>query len=127
MNGEPDFFRTGNSSNLGMHGMWVHIAVCRLVAPNVGLLAMIVGPSLLLFARIAGWKLPLFASPSLTVCEPLHIAIRLGQIRTGEVCRRKQRLVEVRLREICPGEFRLEKTRLGELYPSKVRLCEVCL
>jgi hypothetical protein len=34
--------------------MWVHIAVCRLVAMNVSSSAEIVGPRPLLFARIAG-------------------------------------------------------------------------
>jgi hypothetical protein len=53
--------------------MWVHLAVCELVAMNLGSLAKSVGSRSLIFAEIMGSKSALFASPSLTVCRPLHL------------------------------------------------------
>jgi hypothetical protein len=41
--------------------------------PNVGSLAGIVGSSLRVLAPKVSRKCPLFASPSLTVCKPLHL------------------------------------------------------
>ena len=55
--------------------MWVHGAVCRLVAINVSSLAVSVGSQPIIFARIVGSKPPLFASPSLAVFELLHLAV----------------------------------------------------
>jgi hypothetical protein len=54
--------------------MWVYIAVCKLVAMNVGSLAASVGSQPFIFARIAGSKRLLFASPRDLVCGPLHLA-----------------------------------------------------
>jgi hypothetical protein len=56
--------------------MWVHLAVCELVAWNVSSLAASVGSQPLIFAQIVGSKVTLFASPSLTVCRPLHLGLR---------------------------------------------------
>jgi hypothetical protein len=57
-----------------MQRMWVPIAVCELVAMNVGSLAVSVGSQPLIFARIVGSQSPLFASPLLIVCGPLQLA-----------------------------------------------------
>jgi hypothetical protein len=62
-------------AGLCVHRIWVHIAVCELVALNVGSLAAIVGSRPLIFAVIVGSKSPLFAGLSAAVCEPLHLTI----------------------------------------------------
>jgi hypothetical protein len=73
VNEEPDFFRTGKSSELYVHQLWVHIAVCELVAMNLSSFATSVGSRPLIFAAIVGSQSTLFASPSLTVCGPLQL------------------------------------------------------
>src|SRR6266545_6444488 len=58
---------------LDLQRMWVQRAVCRLLAINVGSLAVIVGPSLRVLARNVSRKRPLFAGPGATVCRPLQL------------------------------------------------------
>jgi hypothetical protein len=53
--------------------VWVQWAVCRLLAINVGSLAVIVGLCLRLLARNVSRKCPLFAGPGATVCRPLQL------------------------------------------------------
>jgi hypothetical protein len=53
--------------------MWVQGAVCRLLAQKMGSLGAIVSLTLRLLAPNVSRKRPLFASPSLTVCGPLHL------------------------------------------------------
>jgi hypothetical protein len=64
-----------------MHRMWVHITVCEQVAMNLSSFAVSVGSRPLLFAEIVGSKSALFASPPLTVCKPLQLAIALDCYR----------------------------------------------
>jgi len=52
---------------------WVQRAVCRLLALNVGSLAVIVSLSPSLLARNVSPKHPLFAGPGAAVCKPLQI------------------------------------------------------
>ena len=54
--------------------MWAERAVCRLLAQNVGSLALIVSLSLSLLAPNVSRKRPLFAGPGAAVCRPLHLA-----------------------------------------------------
>jgi hypothetical protein len=63
-----------------LHGIWVHMAVCRLLAFNVGSLAAIVGLHLSLLARNVSRKQPLFAGPGAAVCGPLQVSIANGDI-----------------------------------------------
>jgi hypothetical protein len=70
----------GNDANnpqrkgiLNLQPMCVQRAVCRLLAQSIGSLAAIVGSQARLLARNVSRKCPLFASPRLTVCKPLHI------------------------------------------------------
>jgi hypothetical protein len=55
--------------------MWAHIAVGELVAMNLSLFAASVGLRPLIFAVSVGSKVTLFASPRLTVCEPLQLVL----------------------------------------------------
>jgi hypothetical protein len=52
---------------------WAQKAVCRLLARNVGSLAVIVSSSLGLLAQNVSRKRPLFAGSSATVCRPLQL------------------------------------------------------
>jgi hypothetical protein len=60
---------------LNLQPMWVQRAVCRLLAWNVGSWAGSVSLTLRLLAPNVSPKPLLFASPSLTVCKPLHITL----------------------------------------------------
>ena len=53
--------------------MWVRLPVCRLVARNVGSVALIVGLRGICVAQNVGRNMPLFASQPLDDCGPLHI------------------------------------------------------
>src|SRR6266511_229411 len=53
--------------------IWVQQAVCRLLARNVGSLAVIVGPRRSLLAPNVSRKRPLFASLCAAVCRPLQV------------------------------------------------------
>ena len=63
--------------------MWVHNAVCRLVARNVGSLAVIVGAQPRLLAPNVGRKQLLFAGLGATVCGPLHLLWRREAARSS--------------------------------------------
>jgi hypothetical protein len=58
-----------------VHGIWVHMAVCRLLAFNVGSSAASVGLPPRVLARNVSRKQRLFAGPSAAVCGPLQIPI----------------------------------------------------
>ena len=55
--------------------MWVHPAVCKLVAMNLSSFAASVGSRPLIFAASVGLKATLFASPSDLVCGPLQVTV----------------------------------------------------
>jgi hypothetical protein len=56
-----------------VQGIWVHMAVCRLLAFNVGSLARIVGSRASPLPPNASRKRPVFTGPSAAVCGPLQI------------------------------------------------------
>ena len=56
--------------------LWVQRAVCRLLAQDVGSLAVTVSPSLRLLARNVSPKHPLFAGLGAAVCRPLQLTHR---------------------------------------------------
>jgi hypothetical protein len=62
-------------SALYIHRMWVYIAVCRLLALNVGSLAGSVSLTLSVLAPNVSRKLLLFAGLGATVCMLLHLVI----------------------------------------------------
>ncbi len=76
-----DVYPSLGPPTLYLQGMWAQKAVCRLLAVNVGSLAVIVGASLSLLAQNVGSNSPLFASPSHTVCKPLQL---LGRERRSD-------------------------------------------
>jgi hypothetical protein len=55
--------------------MWAQGVVCKLLAPNMGSLAVMVSLTLSLLARNVSRKRPLFAGLGITVCKPLQVVI----------------------------------------------------